>query len=233
MIKKFVYIGLVMILIAVIMGISAGYLLTNSATKQLSASNLTINPNSFADLPIQTHNSTALAIYSIADNLTNLYLLNSTTFSKWSSYMFVHRNASGLDYVESLGVNSSDIFKNKSNVYTQVLQTSSSNAASVEYVVIDNTPGSASSKIPVNATVTYIPLQLSSLVVYEIPVIIGFIVGVAGIIIIIYGILKRRPETVAGIPKDGSGTKDEKEKAYVEQLYKGIGKKRRKGQAKE
>jgi hypothetical protein len=114
MIKKFIYIGLVMILVAVILAVLSGYLLTNSTGKQVVASNITVNASSFADLPIQLHNSTALAIYVVEANATNIYILNSAQFSEWSSYMDSHGNASGVGYVETLGVNSTYIFKNKS-----------------------------------------------------------------------------------------------------------------------
>jgi hypothetical protein len=230
MIKKFIYIGLVMILVAVILAVLSGYLLTNSTGKQVVASNITVNASSFADLPIQLHNSTALAIYVVEANATNIYILNSAQFSEWSSYMDSHGNASGVGYVETLGVNSTYIFKNKSDVYTEVLQTSASAPVSTEYVVTDNTQGSPSSNIKVAGAVTYIPLQISSLILYEIPVIIGLVLGIAGIIVVIYGFMKKRPEPIMPSTMKGD-TKDEKEKQYVDQLYKGVGKGKRKKKA--
>jgi predicted Co/Zn/Cd cation transporter (cation efflux family) len=106
------------------------------------------------------------------------------------------------------------------------------------YVVIDNTPGSNSSKISVDGVITYIPLQLSSLVIYEVPMILALVVGVAGLIVIIYGLVKKGGQDLLNAmqPNDGMA-REQRDKEYLEQIYKGVDsdkkKRSKKGRRKE
>lgn len=241
MIKKFVYYGLALIVIAIVIAIVSGYLLNSKVSGSVSSANITVNAGSFAYVAIPSGNYTALAAYVIMANSTNIYVMNGSTFSKWSSYLSLNRSASGLSRAQALGVNSSYIFEDKRSVYTQLFTqpgNSSNSSLNSMYVVIDNTPGSNSSKISVDGVITYIPLQLSSLVIYEVPMILALVVGVAGLIVIIYGLVKKGGQDLLNAmqPNDGM-TREQRDKEYLEQIYKGVDsdkkKRSKKGRRKE
>lgn len=240
MIKKFVYYGLALIIIAIVIALISGYLLNNKVSRSISSTNITVGSGGFADVAIPGGNYTALAIYAMVSNNTNIYVLNGSAFSGWSNRLSLNESAGGLSVVQALGVNSSYVFKDKRTVYTQLFTqpgNGPNSSMSGVYVVIDNTPGSNSTKVPVSGAVTYIPLQLSSLMVYEVPVIMSLIIGAVGIILIIYGLVKRGGQGgVNAVQTEGGATKEQRDKEYLEQIYKGVGsdkKKRRKKDKKQ
>ncbi len=229
MIKKFVYYGLALILIAIILALASGYLLNSKVGSSVSSANLTAGAGGFAYISTPVGNYTALAVYAIMSNSTNLYIMNGSTFAKWNSYISANKGSSGISYAQSLGVNSSYIFKDKRSIYTQLFisgntANSSTNKA---YVVMDNTPGSNSTAIAVNGIITYIPVKLSSILVYEVPVIIALILGVSGLIIIIYGLVRKGQPKLGALDSQGI-SKEQKDKEYLDQVYKGVDSKKRK-----
>ena len=239
--KKFIYYGIALIVIAIVVALASGYLLNSKVGGSVSSENITVNASGFEYVGIPNGNYTALAVYAIMANSTNIYVMNRSTFSAWSSYLSQNRGASGLSRAMALGVNSSYIFENKRSIYTQVFAQPGSGANSSlngMYVVIDNTPGSNSSAISFEGLVTYIPLQLSSLVIYEVPMILALVAGIAGLIVIIYGLVKKGGQSLANAmqPNDGM-TKDQRDKEYLEQIYKGVDsdkkKRNRKGRKKQ
>ena len=184
--KKFVYYGLLFIIIAIVLALVAGYLLNSKVGGSVSSTNVTANAGSFAYVQIPGGNYTALALYMVLANNTNMYVMNSSTFSEWSGYLGANSSASGLSRARALGLSGNYTFVDKRSVYTQLFTgNGSSSSMNGAYVVIDNTPGSNSSKIAVSGIVTYIPIKLSSLLVYEAPVILAIILAIAGLIVII------------------------------------------------
>jgi len=239
--KKFIYYGLALIIIAIVLALVSGYLLNSKVSGSISSTNVTVNSGSFAYVAIPGGNYTALALYMIMANSTNMYVMNGSTFSKWSGYLGSNGGASGLARAQALEVDGNYIFVDKRSVYTQLFtQQSSAQNSSMNsvYVVIDNTPGSNSSKISVSGLVTYIPIKLSSLLVYEAPVILAIILAIAGLIVIIYGLVKKGAQNLGNAlqPNDGK-TKEQHDKEYLEQIYKGVDsdkkKRNRKGRKRE
>ncbi len=239
--KKFVYYGLVLIVVAIVLALISGYLLNGKVSKSITSVNVTVNSGSFTDVAIGGGNYSAIAVYMIMENNTNMYLMNGSTFAKWSNELEANKSSSGLSIARALGINSSYVFVDKRDVYTQLLTQPSSglnSSLSGTYVVIDNTAGSNSTAIGFNGQVTYIPLQLSSLLVYEIPMILALIVGLAGLIVLIYGIVKKGEQALAStvLTTDGK-TKEQSDKEYIDQIYKGVDsdkkKRSKKGRKKE
>lgn len=237
--KKLVYIGVGLLIIAIVLFVISGYLLSGGLSKSIVLTNLTVGAHGFSDVPvIYGNNATALAVYMLVESPANLYVLNGTTFSTWSNYVKSNKNASGLNYVKTLNVNSSYIFQNKT-VEVVPIRISKSAAynntlpANKLYIVIDNTFGSKSTSTPINATVSYLPLDESRLLISAV---LGYgviIIGIAAIIVIIYGFIKKDPNQ--GMPTTIGGkpvAKNQNEKDYVDQLYKGVKtKKRRDGES--
>ncbi len=237
--KKFVYYGLLFIIIAIVLALVAGYLLNSKVGGSVSSTNVTANAGSFAYVQIPGGNYTALALYMVLANNTNMYVMNSSTFSEWSGYLGANSSASGLSRARALGLSGNYTFVDKRSVYTQLFTgNGSSSSMNGAYVVIDNTPGSNSSKIAVSGIVTYIPIKLSSLLVYEAPVILAIILAIAGLIVIIYGLIKKGAQNLGNAlqPNDGK-TKEQHDKEYLEQIYKGVDsdkkKRNKKGRKKE
>lgn len=228
MIKRFIYYGLVMIIIAVALFFGSGYLFSNGIGKSITINNFTVRPDNFTYLPISYTNSSEVAIYVITNKPINVYLLNGTVYSAWRSHMVATRNASGISYLQQFHLNSSQVFKNSSfAIIPLIVNTSRNLSSNVVYVVMDNTFGSRSFNSSVNATLSYFPLHTSKLLSYELTDVFALLVLLSGIIVIIWGLVKTRG------PKVGDNTekdlpKDEKEKTYVDQLYKGVKKGKKK-----
>ena len=221
MIKKFVYYGLIIVAIAIVIIFASGYVLTNGLYKSISAKNLTTGPDSFSYFPVSYNSSTQLAIYVLSNKPLNVYLLNSSTYLTWSAYALSNKSSNGLNYVDRLKVNSTDIFKNETYVVAPIIiNNTNKTLKGIIYVVLDNTPGSTSSSKLVNSTIAYLPLGTSKLIVYGIFDVVAIILFVAGLIVLAYGLLKKE------MIKDQSGkvvnAKDQKDKEYVDSLYKGV-----------
>lgn len=222
MIKKFVYIGIILIVLAAVLFLTSGYLLSNGISKNVSIANLTVKQYNFSYYPATYYNTSEIAIYVLASQSVNIYILNSTTFSIWRNYVTSNKSANGLNYVEQLKVNSTDIFQNKKSLVAPLIVNSSKNySKNVLYVVIDNTLGSPSTSTPLNASVAVLPLQTSNQIPYEVLGLLSLVCFIAGIILLIYGILKKEQPKL-----DASGntvqSKEQKDKEYVDQLYKNV-----------
>lgn len=229
--KKILLIGVMLLVVAIVIFFISGYLSTNGVKNNIAVRNFTIKPDSFAYLPITyKSNTSVLAIYAILSQPTNIYLLNQSTFLQWSKYIGANTTASGLKYVESLGVNSSYIQTNQSIAVLPL------NAKSVRvanyfeqqtvYIVVDNTPGSKSSASGLNATISSLPLSSSSILGYAA---LGYgviLLAIAAVIVIIWGVF-RKPKVVA-MPTTAAPTnnkklsKEQRDKEYVDRLYKGV-----------
>lgn len=225
-----IYYGLAMIILAAALFFGSGYLFSNGIGKTLAVKNFTVGADNFTSFPINYTNASELAVYVISAKPINVYLLNITTYHLWSSHMLSAKSDSGVGYAQQLGVVSNDIFKNSSFAIIPVLVNSSKNYSKNRvYVVMDNTFGSHSFNGSVNTTLSYFPLHSSKLLVYELLDVLAFVILIAGIIIIVWGLVR------SGEPKmkeemDKPLTKDQKQKEYVDQLYKGVKKSKMKKQ---
>lgn len=224
MIKKLVYIGIAVMIIAAVVIFGSGLLFKNSLGKNLSTTNATVQPDSFADIPISNYNSNTLLLYVLTSNYTNIYVLNTSTFSAWSGYVMSHGNASGYAYVEGLHVNSSYVLQDKNSA---VVPIPPANGTRNLYVVIDNTPGSKSSGSSITAFISYVPLESSSVIIYGLAEVVAFIVLGAGLIVMIYGALKKGAPRPEDIMAASNNPKEQKQNEYVNQLYKDVGKKKK------
>lgn len=234
MIKKMVYYGLAMLVLAAVLFFGSGYLFSSGLGKSITLNNFTIGADNFSSYPITYTNASEVAVYVIATKPINTYLMNSSDYLSWSSHMLSTRNSSGLSYAEQLGISTNDIFKNASLTVIPLLVNSSANVSKNKfYVILDNTFGSHSFNSSVNATVSYFPLHTSKLIVYELLDVLAFVILVAGIIILIWGLVKTNEPKVAPVSTTGKPTKSQKDKEYVDQLYKGVKKSKKKNQSNE
>jgi hypothetical protein len=232
--KKILLIGVGLIVLAIILFFISGYLLSNGLGSSIKATNLTVQHGGFSTVPVSYYsNTSAVAIYVISEQPTNLYLLNSTQFTIWNTYMNKNKNASGIKYVRTLGVNSSYIYSNTTlsvlplNVKNIQVQNTFNNQI---YVVIDNSAGSKSTAVNVNATVSYLPLQSSRLAISTGLGYVVIIVAITGLAFAIWGAIRkdRKKAAEAALEAKGMG-KSQKDKDYVDQLYKGVKGKKKKG----
>lgn len=226
--KRFIYAGLVLVVIAIVSIIIVFD--TVSSVSQASPSilkviNFTVGSNSYYYSGFAANGSyIVLALISSKAPL-NFYLLNGSAFSEWASHMgsntSVAANASGFAYAKGLiGKGMVTIFRNATNVtmpyisnYAILSPYYQSNASNISigelprgkyYVVADNTFGSASHNSPVNSTMLiYSPdITVSSLKSYGYTVVAGGTVSVlaiiSGIVLLIIGLLKHGPKGSEG-----------------------------------
>lgn len=222
--KKLVFIGVGLLVTALVLFIISGYLLSNGFSKNVNVTSLKVNPDNFTYLPISYNNSiSAIAIYSISENQTNLYIFNSSLFSRWYSYMSVNHTAvSGYEYAQHIGASNSSLFRNTTIQVVPInLRGSSANSfAGKIYVVVDNTKGSKSASMHVNTSISFVPLSGSTILVSAG---LGYgvlILGIAAIIIIVWGLLKKDDSPPKAVAGKGAASSDQKK--YVDQLYKGV-----------
>jgi hypothetical protein len=230
--KKLVFIGIGLLVLAVILFVLSGYLLTKGFSGNISFNNITIGAHNFSYSAIHYNkNSSAMAVYALLGSPADIYVFNSSTFTRWYAYMNPNKSVgNGYHYASSIDANSAYLF---SNATIQVIPLDfknypvPTNGSGSLYIVIDNTGGSKSAGTHVNASISYIPLNTST-VVTSAAVGYGVLIsGLAGIILIIWGLLKKdEQEKVKGADKD-KVTSDQKR--YLDQLYKGV----KKGKSKD
>jgi len=232
--KKIVLIGVALLIIAIILFFVSGYLSTSGVKNNVRVSNVTVKPDGYTYLPVSyKSNLSVLAIYALLSGPTNFYLLNASTFSKWSQYMNSNSSANGYNYINKLGVNKAYL---QTNVSVTVLPldvkdpTVNGYFQQLIYVVVDNTHGSKSVSSPINASLSYLPLANSNVLAFAA---LGYgvvLLGLAGIVIIVWGAL-RKPKVVATPATAKSSkisTKEQQQKEYVDRLYKGVKDKKKK-----
>lgn len=224
--KKFVFIGIGLLIAAAVLFVLSGYFLTSGFSGSVNYTNIVVGAHNFSYFPVNyNHSISALAVYTVLNKPANLYLLNSSAFLKWDNYMKVNGSAvSGYEYVQRISQNSTYIFNNATfEVIPLNLKVSklSANQSGSVYVVIDNTKGSKSYSSSVNATISYVPLS-GSTVMLSAGLGYGVVVlGIAGIIGIIWGLLKKDDDTLGG-KSDAKEDKTKEQKEYLDKLYKGV-----------
>lgn len=262
--KKVIVIGIILIGLGALAGFIATSTFNNSmrsfADQVLKNATITSAANSFSYAPISLSNASQIYIMAGLNKSANFYLMNSSAFNAWSAEMKSGTNANGIGAAVSLEKDGA-IFIARNSTFidtaspappnsTEEIVYSSANAlepAGTYYTVLDNTNGSASSNngIVTSRMIYYAPGTVSNSTLSEykgssstvFASSISFLaLVVAGIILIIYGIVKRpkpevMPEQFQDAKKDSTASKAEEPDNYISSLYdkiEGRGKKGKK-----
>jgi hypothetical protein len=242
--KKFIYIGLLILFIALVIFIALiiESPFSGAISKIVTTYNLSAGSGGFYDVPLSTSNSIRSMIYVALNGSANVYLFNTSTFAAWSSRVQGNASADGLASARSLGTGIGSLIESNVNI-SQITLTDNLSATKVNgsvagfggfngtaYVVIDNTKGSRSSNGVVRGVIVYLGLTQSNLGTYEsigaevlVAGIAEIALGIAGIVLIVYGVMKKAPEA-AEYP---GGAKGAASKEYIDSLYKNVGKKKK------
>ncbi len=249
--KKFIYIGIILLVVAFAMLVLAGSMLKSTVNNLFTQKNVTIGPAAFSYEQVQLTRQPAI-IAMISDAPVNFYVFNSTGFLRWSSSMYPTNSPSGYKSALSLesaglvygylGTKSATVPYSASidntTPFYETNSTSLDNVTGTYYAVIDNTNGSASSANGVKASVLYESTS-SSLSSSQAASAIGvlaagasfFVLLIAGIALVIYGLVKKQPVAPgAPSPAQQAVQKSDMTEEQIDQLYKNIKKKsQRKG----
>lgn len=250
--KKFIYIGLILLAIAVVVFLAFVLVspFSGAVSKIITTYNVSASSGGFYYVPVVTSNSIRSLIYVALNSSANIYLFNTSTFQAWSSRMQGNATASGLAYARTLGPGSGALIESNVNVSQILLAENLSSAKlngsvaglsgfnSTAYVVIDNTNGSRSRNTSVRGVVLYFGLTQSNFSMYEGIGLEALAVGlaeialvIAGIVLVIYGAIKKDPniETEAGAEKSAArgAAKGETSKEYIDSLYKNVGRRKK------
>ncbi len=234
MIKKFVYCGLLLIAIAIIAFLAAGAALSGSMGT-LPFKNITVPNDNFAYLLINTSDASTAIVSAALSSAINLYIFNSSDFNLWRQHVTGNSSVNGLRYAQMLyRGNSTFIFANTPLMMPEnasfVLPKSELYNNSI-YFVMDNTNGSTSSGKTVSARVIYLIMDSATIAKYRSLTnsqlytgIAALIIFAAGVVIVIYGLLKKEAQSPSIQVPTG---KKEANKDYIDSLYKNVSKGRR------
>ncbi len=248
--KKFVYIGAILVIVALIILVLSGSLVSLNGV--LTQANYTVSSGTFSYLSLQLQNRSAILLVGRFSAPVNFYLFNATAFSKWSAAADSANALPG--YQSAQNLEGAGLFFDYRNVTSVIvpyqkgaynvtplysLNVSKGFPGGTYYAVIDNTPGSPSSGSAINATILYATQgsgssnSAISKFVYE-EAAIGlafFILLIAGIIMLIIGFIKKdkgavMQQTPAGpVPTQRKAGKNEMSDEQIDELYKKIKKK--------
>ncbi len=251
--KKFIYIGLILIVVAFVLLFAAASVLSSTAKSFLTEQNITVSSMSFDKVQLLMANQ-SMIVAMISTKPVNLYLFNSSGFAAWTTVLSSSNTPSG--YLSALSLEGSGLLFGYSDARTATIPYESTlgnetpfytnNAVTgllsgTYYIVVDNTNGSSSYLESFNASLLYPSqtqpnehskedLAAGGLVVLGISF---FALLIAGIILIAYGIIKKPPEEAA-TPQQGSKVPlQPKEKGamsdeQIDKLYKKLEKKSKK-----
>ncbi len=236
--KKIFYIGIAIFVIALILFFVSGTLYSSTLSRVIITKNLTVNSGGFAFAPVGTGDASLVAVYAASTNNTNVYLFNSSAFGLWSSHMTGNYTASGLAFARTLGTSNTAVI-NENTSGSQIILTQGPSDLGINgsvigldqfngtaYVVIDNSKGSYSSNTALKAVVSYFKMTSANLNTYEeiaITELVVILVGIAGIILAVYGAIKKPPSPAAE-PGAKSAAGDPSSKEYIDSLYKNVDK---------
>lgn len=219
--------------------------------------NMTVQKASFSSvtLPLPNDAQSFYVLLANFSKPVNAYLFNSSAYTSWSNAVSSNTPVPGLAKAVSLEGNGTFfIFRNASLASVPAILNGVSNTVNVYmtspnatykpgtyYFVIDNTNGSASTNSVVYARVKYLPPVTNSTIQtgaygalsneFQTAIELGavfFFALVVGTVILIIGLMRKR-KGEAEIPPPGREKleKDEVNPEYVEKLYRGIGRQRR------
>ncbi|MDE1856672.1 MAG: hypothetical protein KGH98_01155 [Candidatus Micrarchaeota archaeon] len=238
MIKKIVLIGLLVFVIGLVVmfSLSATQNISGLTQTQPIAKNVTIGASSFYSLPLYISNYSLMLVIGNFSAPVNLYLFNGSALSRWSGR--ASNSSSGLSDAKSLeGAGAELVISNASGFYLPAMQfTSNSTRVAYSalapgkgiqpgtyYLVADNTNGSVSSKSSISGQLAYLPEVPNETTPANLGALgnqiaigaVGFIIVLAGIVIIVIGLMKA-PKVPGRTDKDTPADEE------VERLYSGI-----------
>lgn len=244
--KNIVYVGIALLVIAVALLFVSGSVINVHGL--LTEQNLTISSLSFSTIPISISNNSIPLVIGRFSSDVNFYFFNSTGFSDWNRLM--NRSNSPIGYATALSLKGYGLLFAYLNTTSVVLpyQTGVGNvtpayfvnsskgfSGGTYYAVIDNSKGSVSSANAVNATLLYnsqgsSSSAISHLVLEEAAFGISFFIFlVAGVIVLIYGFIKKpKTDGMAAMQtsaKTSGGKKEDMDEKEIDALYKRIKKK--------
>ena len=244
--KKIFYIGISVFAIALILFFVSGSLYSHALSKVLITSNLTISSGGFSNATVETGNTSLVALYAISSGKANIYLFNASTFHLWSSHMNGNSSFSGLAYARSISTSGTSVINSNTTTSQIIITTNQSTPAANSsiiglnqfngsaYLVIDNTKGSYSYNTTLNGVVSYFKLTAANYSIYNniaITELAIILLGVAGLIITVYGALKKPPITESEADAEASAG-EPVSKEYINSLYKNVDNGKVKGKKK-
>jgi hypothetical protein len=198
MIKNYLYVGAILLIIAIAIFWSVSSYITSGTPTRIY--NVTVASHRIADVPVLVNSSSISIIFVFASNFTNVYFMNQSAFSGLSSYLNSNSLASAYSYVASHNLNASDVFADNATAVKEVYQTSaSSNASTYDiYAVIDSTSNSPSYNDTLNASVVYKAYSYGAWLGRSGESFAAIVLLIAGVAMLIYGAIKKpKDEAVA------------------------------------
>ncbi len=253
--KNIFYAGVIVLVVALLLLIASLSIQSNYASglaQNITSQNITVTPMNYGTFTAYLQNSSVVLGLAQLSSKANIYFLNQSAYTSWHTYASANTpSAHGLNFVKSLeGKGALMIYNNVTGAtlpqlsnesgYKPIYVNDTGTALSPGkyYIVIDNTNGSYSSNTEVGAHIVFIealgseafsgnPSQLFS--VLGEGTIIGiafFFTFVAGIVITIWGYLKKSKEQEEKAPKPFGWALKKQEpedmKTYVDKLYKNL-----------
>ena len=249
--KRTMYIALLLIAIGIAIWVAASFSfgsLQNQIVQSTtySTANLTVKPDNYASYQLQLNGSYLSSLAYVVSPSSNLYLFNTTAYSAWLNARRSDYNASGIALAKILESKGAVLIAQNvtlSPTFNLATNASGSNITynsgarpsnSTYYLVIDNTKGSGSLNKSVQAGILYAVTPIASLDQFltstktislagSIP---AFLILVIGIILLIYGAL-RRSKLKDALQPEGKTAPWSKQltQQEVDELYKNVGKK--------
>lgn len=215
MIRKYLYAGAILLVIAVVVLYSVSSYIT--AGTPTSILNTTVPRHGVADVPVLVNSSAVSIIFVFADNLTNIYFMNQSAFGGLSAYLSGNSSKSAYSYVSAHSLNSSDVFLNASSGIKEVYQTSPGGTPQTSnyyvYAVIDSTGGSPSYNGSVNASVVYKSYSYGSWIGHSGEALVGIALLIGGVALLIYGAIRKPKGIVTAEPETAPETPKRKRRA--------------------
>lgn len=202
MIKNYLYVGAILLIIAIAVFWSVSSYITSGTPTRIY--NVTVASHRIADVPVLVNSSSISIIFVFASNLTNVYFMNQSTFSGLSAYLNSNSLGSAYDYVTSHNLNVSDVFANNATAVKEVYQTSGTGNASTYdvYAVIDSTSNSPSYNDTLNASVVYKAYSYGAWIGKSGESFAAVVLLIAGVAMLIYGAIKKpKEDVVAAVEK--------------------------------
>lgn len=235
--KKFVYIGVALIVIGIAIFLASGAMLNNEVGRNATYHNITVGRNAFVE-NVSTVNESTLLIMAGVNNATNIYILNRSGYDEFGMSAYPS-NISAFAQGDQGGI----IKTYENTTLMELLLTdnmsgtrnSSINASSIAlfpdsaYVVFQQ---GALERSTSHGIFVYEPFSKNEMLGYknmEIELlalsIISFVSFVSGIALVLYGVFKHADAKSGGAGEELPEGKLSKE--YIDSLYKGIDKKKR------
>ncbi len=253
--KRFAYIGIALMIIAFIILVANSFTtnIGSSFANVVVYSNMTIQPHSYGSASINASEASYFFVVAHTNKPVNFYFFNKSAYYAWRNATEAFPQGNGRFTAISLeNKGAFMIYSNETNmsipnatnpsskpIYAANQSTPYGNGT--YFLVVDNTNGSESSSYQINATVAYLPpinnstissgalSGLSGQLTEAIQVgVVFFIMLVAGIVLLAYGLIKKPQGQGAGTPQPGQKLNVRANQQDVDQMYQNVEKKRTK-----